>query len=322
MVDLEPRRLALLHELARRRSVTAVAEALHLTPTAVSQQLKVLEREAGTALLTRVGRGVELTDAGEALALAAAELEEARARVEATWDAYRHRVAGSVSLSVYPTAGQALLPGLLRRLAVHPELELDVVEADMVGDAYAARTDHTDVVLGHRAWVDGRWSDGPARGLAVRDLASEPLDVVAPPGHRLAGLTEVTVADVAEETWVGVPVGWPFDRALVAWFAAADRLPRVGHRYADLRIQEALVAAGHGVALMPRQAVEHAVGDAGDARLVLRPVRPERSRAERPVRRIAALSRPDRAVRVAVAAVLDALSAEAAEVPGWDPPAP
>jgi len=316
MVDLDPRRLSLLCELDRRGSVTAVARAVHLTPTAVSQQLKVLEGEAGATLLGRVGRGVALTEAGEALVRAAHELDVARARVEAAWDTYRHQVAGTVSLSVYPTGGQALLAGVLRRLAVHPDLHLDVSEADRQSEEYAARADEVDVVLAHRASVDASWAAvarsaaRSGRRLEVVELATEPLDVAAPADHAVAALDAVEVADVADDPWIGVPVGWPFDRALSAWFADAGLEPRVVHRFTDLRLQEALVRGGHGLALLPRRAADPATGH-----LVVR-----RVRGAGPVRRIAALARADRAARVAVRVVLDALVAEAAEVPGWDPP--
>jgi DNA-binding transcriptional LysR family regulator len=133
--------------------------------------------------------------------------------------------------------------------------------------------------------------------------------VAAPPGHPISGLGAVDVADVADATWVGVPVGWPFDSALSAWFAAAGRTPRVHRRFTDLRLQQALVAGGHGLALLPRRA---AWQDDDRRRLVLRPVA-----GRAPARRIAALTRADRAERVAVGAVLRALVAEAATVEGW-----
>lgn len=308
---LDVRRLGLLRDLDRLGTVTAVAAAAHLTPTAVSQQLKTLEREAGTALLRRVGRRVVLTDAGRVLCAAAGELETALERVHATWDDYRGDVRGTVTLSVFPTAAQGLLPHLLTALRRHPGLALEVVEADLHGDEYAARTDVADVVLAHRASVDGPWSDlaWPAVGASERravhvvDLVEEPLDVAVPPDHPLAASTRpVEVDEVRDETWVGVPAGWPFDRALVAWFAAAAAHPRVGHRFSDLRTQQALVAGGHGLALVPRHAARLGALQGGDAPAVLLP-----TAGLAQSRRIAALARVDQAERVAVRAVLTAL---------------
>src|SRR6476469_7227324 len=141
-------RLALLRDLRRLGTVTAVARAGHVTPTAVSQQLKKLEREAGAELVRRVGRRLELTDAGVVLCEAADDVEIALARVQATWDAWRGEVSGTVRLGVFPTAAQGLLPGLLDRLAVHPDLTLEVVEADLHSDEYAGLTDRVDLAVG------------------------------------------------------------------------------------------------------------------------------------------------------------------------------
>lgn len=315
---LDVRRLGLLRDLERLGTVTAVARRAHLTPTAVSQQLKTLEREAGASLLRRVGRRVELTDAGRVLCDAAGEVEQALERVQARWDDYHGEVRGTVRLSVFPTAAQGLLPHLLTALARHPGLELEVVEADLHGDEYAARTDLADVVLAHRASVDGAWSGAVSqalwrrRGVRVVDLVEEPLDVGVPPGHPLAGTTRpVEVEDVRAETWVGVPAGWPFDRALLAWFAAAGApAPQVTHRFADLRTQQALVGAGHGLALLPRHAArlgdtgpgEGSGAGSGAGRPVLLP-----TAAPVQTRRIAALARADQAERAAVRVVLEAL---------------
>lgn len=300
-------RLALLRDLRRLGTVTAVARAAHVTPTAVSQQLKKLEREAGADLVRRVGRGLELTDAGVVLCEAADDVEVALARVQATWDAWRGQVAGTVRLSVFPTAAQGLLPGLLDRLAAYPDLALDVVEADLRGDEYAGHTDRVDVVVAHRAGVDGRWDPGAwaQRGVHVVELVDEPLDVGLPLDHPLCAtaetLAELHPEQLADDLWIGVPEAWPFDRALEAWFAASGLRPRIGLRFSDLRSQEALVVHGHGPALLPRFATD----DRGGTRLRLVP-----TAGLTQYRHIAALARTDRAERVAVRVVLDALRAQ------------
>ncbi|MBB6629860.1 LysR family transcriptional regulator [Nocardioides sp. KIGAM211] len=299
-------RLALLRDLRRLGTVTAVARAAHVTPTAVSQQLKKLEREAGAALVRRVGRGLELTDAGVVLCDASDHVEVALARVQATWDSWRGEVGGTVRLSIFPTAAQGLLPGLLDRLAAHPGLALEVVEADLHGDEYAVHTDRVDVVVGHRAGVDGRWDPEAwaRRGVHVVPLVDEPLDVALPPDHPLLAsgdLVAVQPGQLADESWVGVPEAWPFDRALEDWFAAAGLRPRIGLRFTDLRAQEALVVGGHGPALLPRFATD----DRDGARLRLVP-----TAGLTQYRHVAALARSDRAERVAVRVVLEALRAQ------------
>src|SRR3954452_9174682 len=112
--------LAVLRELAERGSVTAVARATSLSPSAVSQQLKVLQRRLGVVLVERVGRGVRLTDAGRALAGIAVSLSTALAAAETEWQSYRGDVGGTVRLAMFPSAGELLVPGLLDRLAGTP----------------------------------------------------------------------------------------------------------------------------------------------------------------------------------------------------------
>ena len=120
---MDVQRLELLRELAERRSITEVARATHRTPSAVSQQLKVLEREAGLPLTERSGRGLILTDAGRALSRSATDVAVALARANAVWDEFRNHATGEVSLVTFPTAGEMLLPGALRQIASVPGLD-------------------------------------------------------------------------------------------------------------------------------------------------------------------------------------------------------
>jgi DNA-binding transcriptional LysR family regulator len=311
---MDVRRLGLLRELARRSTVTEVGRALNLTPTAVSQQLKLLEREAGLPLLRRVGRRVELTAAARVLVEASLDVEVSLARLQGRWDEYRGELRGTVRLSVFPTGGQLLLPGVVRRLEAWPDLSLDLVESDVHGDRYAGLVDDVDLVVGHHATELAAAAVGPGapratsrpprtwRGLSVTGLLVEPLDVAVAPRHRLGTRRSIRLADVRRETWVGVPEGWPFDDALQRWFGAHENEPRVSHRFTDLRLQEAFVAAGLGIALLPRFAAD----DRNGQRLVLLPTRDLALG-----RRVAVLSRPDHGERAATALVRDALVAEA-----------
>ena len=312
---MDVRRLALLRELARRSTITQVAGAVNLTPTAVSQQLKLLEREAGLPLLRRVGRRVELTAAGRSLVESSLPVEVALARLQREWDQYRGELSGSVRVSVFPTAGQLLLPGLVRRLDAWPDVSLELVETDVHGDRYAALVDDVDLVVGHHATelAAPAVKPGPSRsasrlprtwrGLSVAELFVEPLDVAVGPQHRLGSRRSVRLADVRREAWVSVPEGWPFDDALQRWFAADGTGPVVTHRFTDLRLQEAFVAAGLGIALLPRFAADDRDGE----RLRLLPTRDLALG-----RRVAVLSRPDHAERAVTALVRQALVAEAA----------
>lgn len=298
---MDERRLEMLRELDRRGSVTATAAALHVTPTAVSQQLHLIEREARATLLRRVGRGIELTDAGRELAAASVHLAAAREELQARWDRYRGQVAGTVRLAVFPTAGQRFVPALLSRLAAQPEIELTVTDLDVHSDDYAAYADRFDIVVAHRPLGDpapAQTHDGDS--FTVVPLTRERLAVAVAPDHRLAERHRVRPVTLARELWIGVPADWPFDRLLTQWFAAAGLTPHVVQRFGDLRMQEALVAAGHGIALLPRDSVD----DRDGQRLRLLD-----TLDGEPTRQIEAILRPDRAARAVVAEVLHHLRA-------------
>src|SRR3954452_2619057 len=145
---LDVRRLRLLRELAARRTVTAVAEALSYTPSAVSQQLAALERDAGVQLLERVGRGVQLTDAGRRLVVHAdaviAQLEAA----EADLARVSGRVAGRVRLASFQTAAHALvIPALEPLEQRHPDLQCEIVQAEAEDALPGLRLGDVDMVL-------------------------------------------------------------------------------------------------------------------------------------------------------------------------------
>src|SRR3954464_2922123 len=128
---VEVAHLAVLRELAEHGSVTAGARATRLSPSAVSQQLKQLQRRLDVVLVERAGRGVRLTDAGRALAGIAATVSTALAGAEADWERYRGGVAGTVRLATFHSAGELLVPGLLERLGAFPGIELEIYDEDV-----------------------------------------------------------------------------------------------------------------------------------------------------------------------------------------------
>jgi len=298
---MDVKRLELLRELAERGTVGAVADAMHVTPSAVSQQLKVLEKEAGYALIEPSGRGVTLTVAGQALAQTATEIAVAIERAEGQWREFMKRPAGKVTLVTFPTGGEMLLPGALTRLAEMPEVELICSDEDGITTDFAELTPDFDIVLADSPTTSSSWHE---RGLQVIPLISEPLDVALPEGHPLARKASLSPKDVVGEMWIGVPHDYPFDRVLSQVVAATGEPVRIAQRIADNGIVEALVAAGHGIAILPRFTTrEHGNG------LVTRPLVGIRAKRE-----ISALLRPDRFERPSVRLVVQALRAEARAV--------
>ena len=294
---MDVRRLEFLRELSERGTVGAVADAMNVTPSAVSQQLKALEREAGYTLLEPSGRGVALTEAGRALARTATEIVTAVQRAEGRWREYMEQPAGRVTLRTFPTGGEMLLPGLLTRMAARPDVELVCTDENGTVDFADLTPDH-DVVVADSPATRDSWHD---RSLQVVPLMSEPLDVALPEDHPLARKDSLSPKDVAGETWIGVPHEYPFDSVLERVVAVTGEPVRVAQRIADNGIVESLVAAGHGIAILPRFTTrEHGNG------LVTRPLVGIRAKRE-----ITALLRPDRYERPSVRAVVDALRAEA-----------
>lgn len=290
---MDVRHLELLRELSVRGTLAAVAEATYRTPSAVSQQLRTAEREIGVPLVQHVGRGLRLTAEGQLLADSADEVGHVLATVRARLDAARGEPRGRVSIGTLPSAGTALLPGLLERLQ-GSAIELDVDDFDLAEADYAARTLDVDVVVAH-----SMAGDRPAgtEGLVTRLLAREAIDVVLPAGHPLAGRERLRPADLRGTSWVGVPEGYPFDAILTAVERTLDEPLERRVRVRDNQLVAALVGAGVGLALLPRFTTRV------PSSLVMRPLHGVRS-----MRSIVALSRPDRHARLAVRTVVDLLA--------------
>lgn len=291
--------LELLRELADRGSVTAVAIATVRSPSAVSQQLKLLQQRVGVPLLERVGRGVRLTDAGRALADISVRLSTALAAADADWQSYRGDVRGTVRLATFHSAGELLVPGLLERMTAFPGIAVETFDEDVSQGDFPALTADYDIVVAHRS------DDVVARrrhGIDVLLLMREPMDVALPLDHPLARRARVTPRDVIGEDWIVPPPDYPIERVLTAIAARAGAPARVVRRTTHLPLIEKLVARGHGIALLPR----HTTQERAAGRFALVPLADIRAG-----RMVEALMRPDRAARRAVQVVLTELAAEA-----------
>ncbi len=296
---MDLKRLELLRELAQRGTVGAVADATGITPSAVSQQLKVLSREAGVPLTEPSGRGIALTIAGQALVETATEIAIAVERAEGRFHEFIKQPAGRVTLTTFPTGGRMLLPQVLSRLESVEGLRLVCTDQDPLLPDFADLTPDFDIVLADSPTNAPSWRE---RGLTIVPLLSEPLDIAMAEGHRLAGKSKVTPADVADETWIASPLDFPFDRILKEIDAVNGTSATVAQRFMDNGIVEALVAAGHGIAILPRYTTRERENG-----LVTRPLAGVRSRRE-----ISALLRPDRFERPSIRLVIDVLTQEAA----------
>lgn len=281
---LDVRKLRLLREFAARGTVAAVAEALAYTPSAVSQGLAALEREAGVPLLEKSGRRLRLTEAGSTLVAHAdallARLEEAEADLQrATGE-----VRGTVRVSAFQTAALALLPEVLRRAGTeHPDLRVEYVEGEAEETLPALALGELDLVIAEEYEHALR----PRHPDVVHEhLLDDAILVALPPGHRLAGRRAVPLEALAGERWAAAHP----DSMFAAMFIHACRSvggfePDVRHRSNDLRILRALVDGGDAVALVPqlgspRDAAVHEIAERPLRRTVFAAYR--RAAAERP----------------------------------------
>jgi len=298
---MEIRQLQILRELGERGSVTAVAEALYVTPSAISQQLRLLQRSLAVPLTERQGRHLVLTDAGRALAVSAGEVETALAKARDAVDAFIDEPGGPVNLAAFHSAAEAFFPPLVRAFGKPGQPRLCLADEDVAQTEFATLTGDYDIVVAHRLDHTAPWPPG----VNVTALLHEPLDVAMPETHPLASKQRVTPHDVAGEQWITVHDGFPLFGTIEAIGAAADRRLNIAHRINEFFVAAEVVAAGGGLALMPRWTTQPRAG------LVLRPLTGVHAR-----RHIDALCRPERAVRRSVRAVLSELQRTAAQIQG------
>ncbi|WGY00927.1 LysR family transcriptional regulator [Nocardioides sp. QY071] len=262
---MEIHQLTILRELGALGSVTAVAESLHVSPSAVSQHLAALQRQFGTPLTRRDGRVLTLTDAGRVLARAGADVIDAMAAARGAVEEFEAAPGGTVTLSSFHSAGQAVFGPLLRELGRDPDApELRLTDEDVAQRDFPALTAQYDLVLAHRMEHSPPW---PTDDLHVVTLAREPLDVALPADHPLAARERLRPRDVVGERWVTSRVGYSPDDVLIAVAALTRRNAEVVHRVNDYGAVAALVAAGSGIGLLPRYTSAHPYDD-----VVLRPL--------------------------------------------------
>jgi DNA-binding transcriptional LysR family regulator len=295
MLDL--RRLRLLSELARRGTIAEVARVVGYTPSAISQSLLQLEREAGVPLLERDGRRVRLTPAAHGLVAhtdrVLAELDAAEAELAADHGTVRGRVV----IGAFPSAAAGVVvPALADLRARHPDLTCAVVEHEPEGGVPVLRSGELDVLVSER--YEGV-AAVPAGGLESHRLLSEPLMLVLRGDD--ARPEPVAMEALAGAPWIAGLAGTQFAAALEGACRGAGFAPRIVHRADDARFLERLVAEGLGIGLLPALACSGA-GEVRFAEVV--PAAPRRH--------VYALVRSGAARRPSLAAVLEALRRQGA----------
>lgn len=245
---LDVRRLRLLRDLAHLGTIAAVAEAHAYTPSAVSQQLAALQREAGVPLLEHVGRRVSLTAAGTALVQHTETILAALEAASATLAAARVGLAGSMRIGAFPSAVRTLLPAALVALGRdHPALDLMVTELDPVDMPAALRDRRLDVALLHDYDIEPA---GPDPTLDSVPLLEETVFLAVRAGTQAEGGDPIAGSRHTE--WIAGTPGTLCHTVTLRICQAAGFTPVVRHHTDDFTAVLALVAAGQGVALVPQ----------------------------------------------------------------------
>lgn len=244
---LNVQRLVLLDELERRGTLAAVARALSYSPSAVSQQLAQLEREAGVALTEPVGRGVRLTDAGRILVdharVAIAALEDAETALAVA----QGRVGGRLRVASFQTVLLSLLPAALDALERdHPELRVDIAQREADAAMTGLLTGGFDVVLGEE------YPGEPFRGrpdMHRVDLGVDEVFLAVPtcgPWSEPARLADLAAAPWALDPLDSAPGRWARELCRANGFEPQARFDGV-----DLLVHVQMVESGRAVALVP-----------------------------------------------------------------------
>jgi DNA-binding transcriptional LysR family regulator len=245
---LDVRRLRLLRELKIRGTLAEVAEALQYSPSSVSQQLALLEKEAGVVLLRKTGRRVQLTPQAEVLVTHTAQLLETLEQAEADLAASLTTVTGTVRIAVFQSAALALMPdALTRMLSRYPEVRIEMTQREPETALHETWARDFDLVIAEQ--YPGHAAPRYAELDRIR-LTEDAIRLATPPSSPSRPAIN-SLADTAELAWVMEPRG----AASRHWAEQACRSagfePDVRFETADLQAQIRLIESGNAVALMP-----------------------------------------------------------------------
>jgi DNA-binding transcriptional LysR family regulator len=248
MMDLTA--LRSLEAVHTHGSVVAAAQVLGFTPSAISQQIKRLERQSGVELLERVGRGVILTGPGRILVEEGARIAADLERLETDLHAHAGEVAGDVALVGFSTSMRGLIgPVAADLMAAHPRLRIRLRELEPWDAVDDVASGGADVALVHR------WGDVVLEipeHLDGRVVHHDEAEVIMRSDHPLADRESVTPLDLADEHWIATPEDTICRQWLSRMYAGTGRLPRIEHVAMEFASHLALVSAGLGIALIPR----------------------------------------------------------------------
>ena len=242
-------RLRALRELASRQTMAAVAEALYLTPSAVSQQISQLEEEVGVPLTERFGRGVRLTRAGEVLVSHAERVLTVLDEAKSDLAELSREIAGVLRVAAFPTVAAALLPRAIQSLREqYPHLEIMANELEPADGLAALGSWNADIAL-----VDDLTLQLGGRHKHVDQvpLVEDVLYVVLPSSHQFAKRQSLSVSDLSSERWALDSASSFFAEFVRNLCRRAGYEPRVTAECRGFEMVRALVAAKCSISIVP-----------------------------------------------------------------------
>lgn len=290
---MDVQRMKTLRELALKGTMAAVSESLHLSPSTVSQQISLLESEAGVALIERRGRGVQLTEAGRRLVQHADLLISVLEDAKTDMAALRGEIAGEVRLATFPSIARLLLPEAMHHLrAAHPRIDFLTEESEPVPALTALRSWQCDIAVFDDLSLP---SDFPLDRLEVFPLYEDRVVAVLNVDHPLAARKSLRLRDLRDEAWAIDTRPNTFSDVIFRLCERQGFQPRVVGRFDAYDVIAAFVARGCAISVLPRIRV---MGDT-HPRITYRPLQPALRRSIRMAVRRDELRRPPLAAVVA-----------------------
>jgi DNA-binding transcriptional LysR family regulator len=263
---MEIGRLRALRELSIRRTMAAVAEALYVSPSAVSQQIASLEDEVGVSLIERRGRGVVLTQAGQQLVERAErilmEVEAARAELAE----FKSLISGELRVAAFPSVAAALIPKVVYDLLdIHPHLTVQFDEMEPAEGLAAVRSWQADIAIIDDLNVPVEMLDSNIETIA---LTEDVFNVMVSNNHRLAEQPTVKLEELRDERWAIDTASATYTKMLVDACQAAGFKPNIVARCRSFEITIALIRQGYGISILPGLRASHDLEDVWVCKLV------------------------------------------------------
>lgn len=272
---MDSQRLKTLRELALRGTMAAVSDSLHISPSAVSQQISLLEDEVGVALIERRGRGVRLTEAGRRLVQHADRVISALEAARADMAELRGVPMGEVRLATFPSIASRILPGVMAELSrTHPGISLLAEEVEPIPALNALRSWQCDIAFFDNLSLPKDYS---LENLEILPVYDDRLVAVLPAGHRLATGASVPLGALRDEAWAIDTRPNTFSDVIFAMCEKRGFRPRVVGRFDAYDVISALVAQGCAVSVLP----EIRVANLKREGVTYRPLRPDVRRSIR-----------------------------------------